>query len=141
MHSVTGHRSPVISQRSEATHHPLRGSFFENMVVCELLKTRFNNGRDNRLMFFRDRTGHEVDVLYPVGPQLLPVEVKAGRTLQGEWFQGFAMVSGLSADFIQRGIVVFGGSEIQRRTLGIAGGIWQLAKMLDELATTPPVGG
>jgi len=121
-----------IERPEHLTSHPLRGGFFENLVVSELLKTRFNHGRDNLLMFFRDRAGREVDVLYPVGPRLLPIEIKAGCTVQGEWFAGFKMVQGLSADFMDKGVVVHGGGEIQRRTTGIACGLWQLAAILDE---------
>jgi len=120
-----------IEHPDHLASHPLRGGFFENLVVSELLKTRFNRGWDNRLMFFRDRTGREVDVLYPLGPKLLPVEIKAGRTLQAEWFAGLKMAAGLSADFIDHGVVVYGGGDLQRRTAGTACGIWQLAGVFD----------
>ncbi len=121
-----------IERPEHLASHPLRGGLFENLVVSELLKTRFNRGRDNRLMFFRDRAGREVDVLYPFGPKLLPMEIKAGRTLQGEWFSGLKMAAGLSAGFMDRGVVVYGGGEIQRRPPGTACGVWQLAAILDE---------
>jgi predicted AAA+ superfamily ATPase len=121
-----------IERPEHVASHPLRGGFFENLVVSELLKTRFNRGRDNRLMFFRDRAGREVDVLYPLGPKLLPVEIKAGRTLQSEWFAGFKMAAGLSADIMEQGVVVYGGDEIQRRTAGTACGVWQMAGVFDK---------
>jgi predicted AAA+ superfamily ATPase len=126
-----------IEQPSHLVSHPLRGSFFENLVVCELLKTRFNRGRDNRLMFFRDRGGLETDVLYPLGSGLLPVEIKSGRTVQNEWFSAAKKVAGLSAQFIRDCLVVYGGDEIQRRTNGTACSLWQLAAVLDEIEARP----
>ncbi|MFN0129007.1 MAG: ATP-binding protein [Verrucomicrobiales bacterium] len=121
-----------IEEAGQLATHPLRGNFFENLVVGELLKHRFNRGRDNRLMFFRDRAGHEVDVLFPCGPNMVPVEIKAGRTLQGEWFAGFGKLAALSADILETGVVVYGGEEIQRRTQGVACGVWQLAAVMKE---------
>ncbi|MBX3733835.1 MAG: ATP-binding protein [Verrucomicrobiae bacterium] len=121
-----------IEEAGQLATHPLRGNFFENLVVGELLKHRFNRGRDNRLMFFRDRAGHEVDVLFPCGPRMLPVEIKSGRTIQGEWFTGFGKLAAWSADILDAGMVVYGGNEIQRRTEGVACGVWQLAKVLEE---------
>jgi uncharacterized protein len=102
-------------------------------VVCELLKRRFNRGRDNRLMFFRDRGGLEADVLYPLGPRLLPIEIKAGRTLQSEWFSPARKIAGLSEQFMDTCLVVYGGDEIQRRTSGAACGLWQMADIIDEI--------
>ncbi|MFP4157428.1 MAG: DUF4143 domain-containing protein [Opitutales bacterium] len=50
--------------------HPLRGAFFENMVIVDLLKNRLNSGRDGRLLFYRDSNGREIDLLYPVEQML-----------------------------------------------------------------------
>ncbi|MFM7182894.1 MAG: ATP-binding protein [Verrucomicrobiales bacterium] len=121
-----------IEQPEHLVSHPLRGCFFENLVVSELLKTRYNHGRDNRLMFFRDRGGMEVDVLYPIGPEFLPIEIKAGRTLQNEWFSGIKKLAGLSPEFRDHGLVVYGGEEVQHRSAGTACGLWQLAQVLAE---------
>jgi predicted AAA+ superfamily ATPase len=120
-----------IEEASQLATHPLRGGFFENLVVSELLKHRYNRGRDNRLMFFRDRAGNEVDVLFPCGPKMLPVEVKAGRTLQGEWFKSFGKLAELTQEIVPSGVVVYGGTEVQHRTRGTACGVWQLAKILE----------
>lgn len=124
-----------IEEPAHLMSHPLRGSFFENLVVSELLKRRFNQGRDNRLMFFRDSGGLEADVLYPLGPKLLPIEIKSGRTLQNEWFSAAKKVAGLSAEFMDSSMVVYGGREVQHRTNGTACGLWQMAALLDEIET------
>lgn len=125
-----------IEEAKQLETHPLRGGFFENMVVCELIKARTNSGRDNRLMFFRDRAGREVDVLFPAGPRLLPMEIKSGKTIRGEWFTGYAGLDRLSADFLDSGVVVYGGGEIQRRSAGTACGLWQLETVIAEILGT-----
>ena len=40
-----------IENVSHIETHPLRGALFENMVILELLKRRFNAGLDNNLYF------------------------------------------------------------------------------------------
>lgn len=84
------------------------------MVVADLLKQRFNRGRDDRLCFFRDRTGNEVDLLHPLGPDFLPVEIKAGQPVSQDWFRGLKIFNKLRADNGPPGLIVYGGNQIQR---------------------------
>lgn len=116
--------------------HPLRGPLFENLVVSELLKRRFNQGRDNRLHFYRDRTGHEVDVLFPIGPDYLPIEIKSGQTLHSEWFDAFTHLPTGIAEIKRSGLIVYGGTETQRRTKGTACGLWGMNPLLDEITAS-----
>lgn len=125
-----------IEEASQLTTHPLRGNFFENLVISELVKTRHNRARDPRLLFYRDRAGFEVDALYPLGPRLLPVEIKSGQTLHSGFFNGFRKLAALAPEIEPRGLLVFGGSDIQNRSAGTACGIWQLADTLDQFAPT-----
>ena len=121
-----------IEEQGQIATHPLRGNLFENMVVGELLKRRFNSGLDNRLCFFRDRAGSEVDILFPNGPRYLPVEIKSGQTIHSEWFKPLASMAKLNPAVLQPGLVVYGGDEIQQRTSGVACGIWDMARVLDD---------
>ncbi|MFA6715009.1 MAG: ATP-binding protein [Victivallaceae bacterium] len=59
---------------------PLLGGLFENMVVLEALKARYNASRDAGIYFFRDSNGMEIDLLQSVNRKLYPMEIKAGRT-------------------------------------------------------------
>jgi predicted AAA+ superfamily ATPase len=122
-----------IEESTQLSNHPLRGNFFENMVISELIKNRFNHARDARLLFYRDRAGFEVDALYPLGPKMLPIEIKSGRTLHGKWFKAFGQLADLSPEIKPHGLLVYGGNDIQKRTAGTACGIWQLKDVIDEL--------
>lgn len=64
----------------------MRGPLFETWVVAELLKHRFNRGFAAKLRFWRDSNGVEVDVLAEKGARLRALEIKAGRTVAGDWF-------------------------------------------------------
>lgn len=74
-----------ITESSQLNNHPLRGAFYENLVVSEALKHFENNGIHAPLMFFRDQTGNEIDLLIPQGAQHQPVEIKSGQTLSPAW--------------------------------------------------------
>ncbi|MDQ8209510.1 DUF4143 domain-containing protein [Coraliomargarita sp. SDUM461003] len=71
-----------IESPQQLDTHPLRGALFENWVILELLKGRFNLGLLNNLSFWRNNTGHEIDVLMDRGGQLIPIEIKSGQTVE-----------------------------------------------------------
>lgn len=58
---------------------------FENLVVVEALKARYNCGLAANLYFFRDSHGNEIDLLHKSGSQMLGMEIKAAAT----WHPGF----------------------------------------------------
>ena len=105
-----------IEHERQLHNYPLRGSFFENMVIVEALKNRVNRGRQPNLSFYRDSTGNEVDLLYPLGPNVLPVEIKSGQTVTADYFKGLQAFERFAGRPDSGAIVVYGGQETQRRT-------------------------
>lgn len=69
-----------IEEPAQITRDPLIGQMFENLVVLEALKARFNRGKAPNLYFFRDSHGNELDLIYKSGHQLTGVEIKAAAT-------------------------------------------------------------
>lgn len=63
---LLGIRSP-----EQISRDPLVGSIFENIVVTECLKARYNRGDIPDLYFFRDSNGREVDLLIPLDRKLI----------------------------------------------------------------------
>lgn len=122
-----------IEHASQLTTHPLLGNFYENLVVSELVKMRHNRAQDPRIHFYRDRAGFEMDLLFPLGPKWLPIEIKAGRTIHNKWFSGFQKLANLIPEIQSHGLLIFGGSEIQQRSSGTACGIWQLSEALGRI--------
>ena len=68
--------------------HAQRGALFETWIIAELLKGRFNRGLPSNLYFWRDSAGNEIDVLLDQGERLLPIEIKAGTTINPDYFSG-----------------------------------------------------
>jgi predicted AAA+ superfamily ATPase len=69
-----------IETPAQIERDPLLGAMFENLVVVEALKARFNRGMTANLHFFRDSHGHEIDLLFKRGAQLCGIEIKAAST-------------------------------------------------------------
>jgi predicted AAA+ superfamily ATPase len=77
-----------IENESHVNTHPLRGALFENLIVLELLKARFNNGQRSNLFYWRDRTGNEIDVLLDQSSQVVPIEIKTASTFTTDFVKG-----------------------------------------------------
>jgi predicted AAA+ superfamily ATPase len=69
-----------IERVEQVGRDPLIGNLFENLVVLEALKARYNRGLTPNLYFFRDSQGHEIDLLHKQGSELIGVEIKAAST-------------------------------------------------------------
>lgn len=96
--------------------HPLRGNLFENLVVIEVLKYRLHRGKRHNLYFWRDGKGNEVDLLIEAGPDVMPVEIKAGATISGDFFKGLHTFSTRFASPLKAAALVYGGLEQQQRS-------------------------
>ena len=113
-----------IREARQIETHPQRGALFENWVVSELLKARFNHGLPSNLYFWRDRAGHEVDLLVETPTCLIPVEIKSGQTVNSEYFKGVDDWLTLARPRQPRAWLVYGGGEDhQRKTTRILS--WQ----------------
>lgn len=91
--------------------HPLRGAVFESFVVAELVKARAARRRDPGLYFWRDATGHEIDILIDAGRRLVPVEVKSGRTVPPDAVSGLQWWTSIPSNPNRSGVLVHGGTD------------------------------
>ena len=84
---LAAHLIGIMEPRQLATH-PLRGLLYENLIVVEAMKYFLNHGRRQRLFFYRDSNGNEVDLLIPRGHEWVPVEIKSAATASSALFTG-----------------------------------------------------
>ena len=91
--------------------HPLRGAVFESFVVSELIKSFSAQRRDPPLHFWRDATGHEVDVLIDTGGRVFPLEVKSGQTVAADAVAGLLWWTSIPGNPNRGGILVHGGTD------------------------------
>ena len=128
-----------IEHVDQVATHPLRGSLFENAVVSEALKHRFNRGRQFNLSFFRDAQGLECDLLYETGRGVAAIEAKSGSTIASDYFTSLNRVAELIPG-ISAKAVVYAGPTRQSRSdcevipLGELGGMLERLEVSQEAA-------
>jgi len=113
-----------IETPQQIATHPLKGALFENLVVVEALKHRFNLGRRSNLNFFRDSAGNEVDLVYALADRLIAVEIKAGQTVSGSFLSMLHALERLLPDAVMGKVLVHGAeAEAVREGVHITGPI------------------
>ena len=103
---------------SQLILNPYRGSLFENLIVVEMLKRRFNAGKRNNLFFWRDNTGNEIDLLIDNNNELIPVEIKSGQTISSDLFKGLEFWQKIQKTE-KTGYLVYAGDISQQRSNGM----------------------
>jgi hypothetical protein len=104
-----------IRSADELQSHSSRGPIFESLVVSELIKNRLHQGEESDLYFWRDSTGHEIDLLLDLGQRLIPIEVKSGMTIASDSFQGLDYWRRLSGQPEAPGALVYAGDRAYRK--------------------------
>jgi uncharacterized protein len=107
-----------IAEPNLLVQHPFKGALFENLMVTELLKNRFNQGQRSNLYFWRESSGHEIDVLIDEGLQQIPIEIKSGQTINSDWLKGLKYWQTLTKQTSGNSYVIYGGDETQNRSDG-----------------------
>ena len=91
--------------------HPLRGALFENYLVAEVAKAFHHHRQKPPLYFWRDRTGHEVDLLLELNNELYPIEIKSGKTVSSDAFSRLEWWSRSAGQPLSRASLVHGGDQ------------------------------
>ena len=100
-----------IRTQEQLTFHAQRGALFENLVVTEFLKGRFNSGQQADLYFWRDNKGLEIDLLLDDGISLKPVEIKSGQTIAPDFLTSLRKWCELSGNPDRPAMLVYGGDK------------------------------
>ncbi len=119
-----------IENQEQLQRDPLRGLLFENLIVLELAKARYNQGLDPNLYFYRDSQGKEVDVIYQKGRELIPIEIKSSSTYNPSFLDSQLLFHRLAKERVPRSFLVYGGESGQVRATTLLS--WQdAAKIVD----------
>jgi predicted AAA+ superfamily ATPase len=112
-----------VNDPKTLVQHPYRGALFENFIINELLKNRFNQGQRSNLYYWRDSSGHEMDVVIDEGLRITPVEIKSGQTITRDYFKAHQFWKKLTGE--SGGIIFYGGEEEQKRSDGVTVKPWR----------------
>lgn len=105
-----------LQQAKEVSTHYLKGGLFENFIVTEFLKQKYHQQNPIDYYFWRDKTGHEIDLLGVKGSTLRAIEIKAGKTVVSDYFSDllyFSKVQKSQKSLIKQ--IIYGGNTSQQQ--------------------------
>lgn len=103
-----------ISTPKELGVNPLTGALFENMVVIEALKARYNSCEDPDLYFYRDSNGVEVDIVFERTSQEVDLfEIKASYSVSRDFSKGMDRFASLHPELKVTKHVIYSGNTLQ----------------------------
>ncbi|MBD5425852.1 MAG: ATP-binding protein [Bacteroides sp.] len=90
----------------------MRGHLFENMVIMNFLKDRYNRGLNGGMYFYRDSNGNEVDLLIKDGSQYSCYEIKSATTFHSDFTKGLNSFEKSFNDLVKDKNIIYAGSEM-----------------------------
>ncbi|MBQ9440560.1 MAG: ATP-binding protein [Paludibacteraceae bacterium] len=90
----------------------MRGALFENMVVANMMKNRYNTGMSNvDLYFYRDKSQKEVDVVEELAyPNVQIYEIKSATGLKPDFFKNMDYFRKIYGDSVVSSKLIYDGS-------------------------------
>jgi predicted AAA+ superfamily ATPase len=96
--------------------HPLRGLIFESFVISEFMKYYHHSGLVPPLYFWRDSSGHEIDLIVEEAGKLWAYEIKSGQTIASDFFDGLKYWRELSSENVKTSLI-YAGDRAENRTV------------------------
>ena len=87
----------------------MRGAIFENFIVVEAIKHRYNMGLEGGLFFYRDSNQNEVDILIKQEGELTAIEVKSSMTYNSSFEKTLALIESWIKTPVRKKAVVYSG--------------------------------
>jgi predicted AAA+ superfamily ATPase len=98
-----------IRNHTALQKHNAYGALFENWIVSEIKKNRFNMAQNDELFYFRDSTGNEVDLICKNENAPLAIEIKSGKSSDNSLFKGLKYWQKLQPE--SQAILLYGGKK------------------------------
>jgi predicted AAA+ superfamily ATPase len=107
-----------LRDENQVNLHYLKGALFENLILSEFIKRKFNRGENYHPYFWQDSHGKEIDCLLIAGEKITPVEIKSSRTMSTNYFDNLKYWRPLVNLPQGQGYVVYGGDESMQTSAG-----------------------
>lgn len=116
----TGLACALLNLRNvdDLNRHFAKGALFENFIINEIYKNQINRNLLPKNYFWNVSGSYEIDLLLDKGGQLMPIEIKSGRTINNHFFDGLKYFQALSGVLPEQSYLVYGGDEVQKRSVG-----------------------
>ena len=98
-----------IESPQQLDRDKMRGAIFENMIVMEAIKHRYNMGLEGGVFFYRDSNQNEVDLLIKQEGELTAIEVKSSMTYCSSFEKTLTQIEGWIKTPISKKAIVYSG--------------------------------
>ena len=98
-----------IESPQQLDRDKMRGAIFENMIVMEAIKHRYNMGLEGGVFFYRDSNQNEVDLLIKQEGELTAIEVKSSMTYSSSFKKALTQIEGWIKTPISKKAIVYSG--------------------------------
>jgi predicted AAA+ superfamily ATPase len=107
-----------LENEKQLVTHYMRGELFENFVLSEIYKHRFNQALQPNIYFWRDNKGLEIDCIIEKADLLIPVEIKSGLTPNLDFFKNLKKWRNIAKIANENVFVVYTGEVTQKLNEG-----------------------
>lgn len=109
-----------IENQNHLKAHPLRGNLFENLIVIDFLKNRYNIGKEPNIYFYRDNQQKEVDIVEEAADKLSIYEIKSAKDFHRDFFKGLNYFKKIYPNQVNKSQLIYDGEmEISTTENGI----------------------
>ena len=98
-----------IESPQQLDRDKMRGAIFENMIIMEAIKHRYNMGLEGGVFFYRDSNQNEVDLLIKQEGELTAIEVKSSMTYSSSFEKTLTQIEGWIKTPISKKAIVYSG--------------------------------
>ena len=98
-----------IESPKQLDRDKMRGAIFENFIVMEAIKHRYNQGLEGGVFFYRDSNQNEVDVLLKQEGEITAIEVKSSMTYNKSFEKSLSQIDKWIQTPVVRKVVVYTG--------------------------------
>lgn len=101
-----------IQSAQQVESHYLRGGLFENLVLIEILKHYYNQGKNAPCSFWQDQIGREIDLIIEnTEGGITAIEIKSGMTISSDYFKNLKYWEKSNTESVNaKSYVVYAGS-------------------------------
>ncbi len=99
-----------IESPEQLARDKMRGAIFENFIVMEALKRRYNQGKESNLYFYRDSNRNEIDLLLKKSSGFCGIEIKSAMTYHANFEKALKQMDGWVKGPVAGKAVVYAGT-------------------------------
>lgn len=121
-----------ITSEKYLQSHFLKGNLFESFIISELMKASYNQAGTPDFYFWRDKLGHEIDLIFEQAGEIRAVEIKSSQKLSQDTFKELTYWQKLAQIGPKTSYVIYGGDEQQARSQALVYGWKEASRVVHE---------